>query len=267
MKNFIFPRLLCAAAFLCVLYSSCPQPVNYSAYRLEMPELPAAWTALLGPPAWRIEWVDGDGQRARSETDNNFYPAASMPEGWTTPVIAYPYWKGRPVYSGMMKPCGAIYPLDAEDGVIRLSWQGGVDAFFYHELSGGQNEKRQPSKFDWVRFRSLFIEKSINADVCANPWLADWSAIAVKTMETGFNARRIVPRETENLVIDIPESGPWTGTSPFAPVQSWQKGEKAVLQVTENVDSYFCPAGALHCKKGIWIFEPYISGANSRATS
>jgi hypothetical protein len=245
-----------ALFFVCVLlFQSCGEPVNYPEYRLEMPALPAVWTELFGAPLWRIEWIDKDGRWARADTGGSFYPGVSLPEGWTTPVIAYPYWNGQGIYPGTMKPCGALYPLDVEGGTLRLSWQGGVDAFFYRELSRGSNENRQPNKFDWPRFRSLFSEKKISADVCADPWLADWSAIAVKTAETGFNAKRIVPCETGNLIIDVPEAGPWAGVSPFAASLPWEKGQKAVLPVTSIVDAYFCPSGILRCKNGLWVFQ------------
>jgi hypothetical protein len=259
MKKLFFLRacLSGAAVLSCILFTGCEEPVNYPEYRLEMPALPAVWTALFGTPLWRIEWIDKDGRWARAETSGSFYPGASMSEGSTTPVIAYPYWNRHGIYPGTMKPCGAIYPLDVQGDAIRLSWQGGVDAFFYQELSEGQNQKRQPNKFDWLRFRSLFSQKEINADICADPWLADWGAIAVKTAETGFNAKRIVPRETANLIIEVPQAGPWAGVSPFSASLPWEKDQKAVLPVTNSVDTYFCPTGILRCKDGLWVFQEY----------
>lgn len=240
---------------LLIFLGACQEDVLYPEYRLEMPDIPLVWAEILGPPRWHIEWVNKDGAVAWADTEA-FSLSVSLLDGWTHPVIAYPYWSSRDISPGVMKPCGAIYPLDVVDGKISLSWQGGVDAVFYRELSKGDNDKRRPQYFDWKRFRTLFRdEEKLNITIRADPWLADWKDIAKKTVASGFSALKIIPGKTENYTIDIPEDGPWMGTSPFAGAFAWEKEKKTVLQVSSTVDLYFCPKGILRCKKDIWIFE------------
>ncbi|MDR3302037.1 MAG: hypothetical protein LBT01_05855 [Spirochaetaceae bacterium] len=245
------------ALLICPLLSGCSLPVLSSEYRLELPPLPPLWTEVLGANRWHIEWVDKNGQLASADTDAPFYPAAAIMDDSQTPIIAYPYWHERGILPDTMKPCGAIFPLDVEGAVIRLSWQHGVDAVFYRELSKGDVSQRQPQYFDWKRFRELFLENKLSDQICADPWIVDWNAIAQKTTASGFNTRGVSARSTGSGTVDIPEDGPWIGVSPFTDLFPWQKGENAVLNLGNTVDSYFCPKGVLHCKKDVWTFEAW----------
>jgi hypothetical protein len=238
-----------AAALLSL---SCLQSPLYSEYKLVMPVLPAEWTEVLGDIKWHIEWVDKSGKLLSANTNSNFYRVDNLMEEWANPILAYPYI----VRSGILKPGGAIFPYDAKDDVVTLSWQGGIDAFFYRELIS-PDEKRRPQYFDWKRFRALFTEKTLNQSVLNDPWIVDWKMTALKTLESGFNSRRIVPKETYNLIINIPAAGPWISTSPFAGVYNWKKDNPAAIQVTDSVEHFFCPQGELRCKKDIFVFEAY----------
>lgn len=245
------------AVLCCPALAGCSEPALHAEYGLELPVLPALWAEALGRCAWRLVWVDGDGRRVQADADGGALPRVHVLEAAATPVIAYPYWLERGIAPGTMKPCGAIYPLDARGGAIRLSWERGVDAVFYAELSRWGGSQRQPHYFDWKRFRELFTERKLDERVCDDPWIVDWREMAIKTAASGFNSRSVVPRTTVDCSVEIPEDGPWVGVSPFAGAFLWEKDAKAVLALNDAVDSFFCPKGTLRCTKGAWVFECY----------
>jgi hypothetical protein len=237
MKNIIFAVML-------LFIISCDNGIVKRSYLLCTPDLPAIWTEVLGEPLWRFEWISTSGTLKHAISTSKEYKAEIFYES-TSPVLAYPYWQNPFVPVGIMKPAGALFPFDANKSKIELSWQGGIDAYFYLELAKQNNPKRLPAEFDWLRFRSLWKESKLNESILNDSWLADWTVIAEKTATTGFSAKQIKPREAENFIITLPASGPWFGTSPFSGSFMLNAGEKTVFRVTDKVDSYFCPGGQL----------------------
>jgi hypothetical protein len=239
MKYFIF---MCSA-----LLAACSGPLIPASYSLVPPELPAAWREVLGEPRWRFSWVAPDGCIAAGEADGGI--EAAVMQDWASAVIAWPYWPG--LEAGVMKPAGAIFPLDAADGVITLSYQGGVEAFFYFALAGAGNENRLPAGFDWKRFRELFTTGNLPEEVIADPWLADWKQIGRKTAESGFDKRRIKTQDRGSIKIEPRGNGPWISPSPFAAPASWQEGKSVLLTQREEVDTWVSKNYILHCGNGI----------------
>jgi hypothetical protein len=156
-------------------------------------------------------------------------------------------------------PAGALYPLDVAGDAVKLRWEAGVDGVFYRALSRRGSDKRRAEQFDWLRFRALFHSEKINAACRADPWLADWEAIALKTAASGFDARRIKPRAYDKapLVFPLPAAGPWFTVSPFTDPLPWPgAGEIVEIRTSAAVAVYVCPAGVLRCTTGAWTFEP-----------
>jgi hypothetical protein len=180
---------------------------------------------------------------------------------WATPVFAWSFWPERNLPPAVMRPGGALIPWDVSGDKIILSWKGGLDAVFWKELSAAErlteaSEKRLPIFLDWPRFRDLFTSGLLGEKVSLNPWLADWKYISMKTVQSGFDRRRIVPRKMSALV--IPEMGGlWINSSPFEePVYAEPNGS-LVLNVSEVADTWISSEGILKCSVSGWVFTPF----------
>ena len=266
MKIYFYALVVCAGFFL----HGCGESLTDSRYCLKMPEIPAAWEALLGSPHWRIEWLNDKG-RKETMTVGGGDVEISLPQTWVSAVSAIPFWPDRGITHGIFKPAGAIFPFDASGKKIILSWQGGVDAYLYWEFikvsrEAGQESApdetapveraavpRLPWNFNWPRFRLLFDDPSLNAEVRADPWLADWSDIAAKIVKSGFDKRRLVPETRSSLEVPV-SPGPWIGTSPFAPPLLFET--VPVFPVRSTADTWVSSEGILRCNTDAWILLP-----------
>ena len=237
---------------------------------LELPELPGAWEAALGPPSWRIEWFDGEGLRQAAVLPEAGGLEISMPGTMSSPVLALPFWPEKGIPHGVFRPAGAIFPFDAPGGRLALSWRGGVDATLFIELAraageaGSQGEGPPPSgaaalrlpwNFDWPRFRELFEEEGpLAAEVRDDPWLADWRGIAERTWQSGFDRRRIVPEPRGELELPL-GPGPWIGASPFAAPLVFEEGP--VFPVGAAADTWVSAEGLLRASEEAWIWREF----------
>jgi hypothetical protein len=271
MKQFFLHLIYGWPALFCLstLLAACG--VGYDTpYRVTLPALPDAWTAILGDNRWRIEWIHADGTKESRDVDGR--EAAETGAGleihilqeWASPVIAYPYWEGKGIAPDVMRPAGAIFPADVSSGAISLSWTGGVEAFLYVELAkrADTGSARQPQYFDWQRFRELLESPVIPEDVRSDPWLADWKAIAEKTISSGFDRRRIVAINRKEIAAPSPPGEMWIGTSPFAPpvVAPEETGQPLVLLAnvaSDAIDTYISKEGVLRISSSAWIWLPW----------
>lgn len=249
--------------FLGMALTAC-SPVIPPAYYPVLPALPPAWETLLGQPLWRVEWYDADGSLRHAQGDAASLPAMALSPGLVQPVLAHPSWPGMP--PGTMRPAGAIFPHDAEDSQLVLSWEGGVEAAFYQALNraalaaeteGQGKQLRQGAYFDWPRFRALMGGGDLPGGVQEDPWLVDWQSVAEKTVQSGFDRRRIKVQAREELAVAIPSGGPWIGASPFAAPLPWQAGETVRIGVNARADTYASPGGVLRCTRGAWVWLPW----------
>jgi hypothetical protein len=168
-----------------------------------------------------------------------------------------------------MRPAGGILPFDASGSSLRLSWHGGVEAWFYRELARalkteaeGQG-RRRPEYFDWPRFHALLQSDAVPEAVRDDPWRADWHGIAVETVKSGFDRRRVKVQPEEELLVPgkaltettAPE-GPFTGPSPFAGPLFPEPGTGFRFRVTARSDAYVSAGGILRVSRGAWIWAP-----------
>ena len=251
--------LLAAAAAALCMFASCGEPVIRESYRITFPDLPEAWMEVLGEASWHAEWVGEEGGLCSVEVAPGGTAYADLAQGWTSPVSAWPYWPDKGIRHGVMKPAGALFPLDVAGDSIELTWHGGVDAVFFRELAALNSEKRLPHNFNWRRFRELFSGGVLSEDILLDPWLADWKTVAARTAMSGFDRRRINSRKLTSISLTAPASGPWIGTSPFMRAGDWEKGETVTIKTGEAVDSYFCPSGVLRCSPDAWNWVNYYN--------
>ncbi|MDR3343333.1 MAG: hypothetical protein LBT14_11220 [Treponema sp.] len=251
--------------FSIFLLGGCDPGAFDTVYRLELPPAPSAWVEILGVPHWRVAWISPEGAWEAQETADTGVSGIRVLQEWTNPVIAYPYWPERGILPEVMRPAGALFPFDVDEGRIRLSWRGGVDVLVYLELAAqaaagsgdGVKTPRLPHYFNWPRFRELLEDTSIPEAVRYDPWVVDWQSIVYKIVQSGFDRRRIVPQVREELSIPVPQGNRWIGASPFAEPVNREAGDSLHLLVTSKVDTYLSSAGILRCTKGVWIWLPW----------
>ena len=254
----------------------CGNPAIKDEYALVFPPLPAPWQELLGGARWRLIWIDPRGIPQTMETDGN--AAVSMAAEWAVPALAFPYWPGRGILPGEMRPAGAISPFDVRNGRLCLSWRAGVEAWFYRELAAARNaalaeagtegsqastdtalDKRRPEYFDWPRFRSLMDSDAVPAAIREDPWLVDWQDLAARTVQSGFDRRRIVERQAEDL--RAPKTalgeGPFAGPSPFAGPLFPTPDLGYRFSGTSRSDTYVSAEGILRVSGKTWVYYSF----------
>jgi hypothetical protein len=260
-KYLLFPFLL--VFILELTLNACDTGLMSRSYSLELPPLPPVWEEIPGTVHWRLEWINPEGTWEVMRITGTDFPLVEVLPEWATPLMAFPYWPEQDIVPGTLRPAGGIFPFDVRDGRIRLSWRGGVAAWFYRELiraGDGGNSLRGPQYFDWPRFRELLEGPALSEPIRADPWLADWRSIALRTIQSGFDRRRIVPQTGEPLPVPLPHGGPWIGPSPFGVPLLGETGEIALFPVTGSVDTYISPAGLLRCTQNVWIWLPWDAG-------
>ena len=269
MKRFLRQNLIYNMKklyFICLLLlASCSQGPISSGYVPELPALPPAWQEILGAPHWRLEWVNQEGNWASWEGKTGF-PGLFLMQEWTSPVLAWPYWPEKDLHPEQMQPAGALFPWDVSGNRLILSWKAGVDAFFWRELSLNSEAQtsgstpRVPWYFDWPRFRELMESENITLEVRQNPWLADWKYIAFRTVQSGFDRRRIKAQAGTTLTIFCPENIPqglWAGNSPFVLPVYLSPGEALVITAHEAPETWVSETGFLRVSKGTRLFKPW----------
>lgn len=248
----------------CLILSSCALREGEGPFSLEFPSPPAAWTELLGSPRWLVRYF---AEGAAREVEGG----RSLPSSTAGPVLAWPYWPARGLEPGDFRPAGLVLPYDASspgvpDRLLILSWRGGVDAWFYQELEraardrtlqdgGALEDLPQAGNFNWSRFRALFSDPSVPAEIREDPWRADWEAIAERTIRSGFRKQWLDAMETSDLSIPVPP-GRWISPSPFAPVLEFETGP-GTFPAGSGVRVWYSAGGILHCSGESWIFLPW----------
>jgi hypothetical protein len=255
MKSLLF-RLAVVTA-LALQLSGCGD--RFSAkYTVELPQVPKAWISLLGDPCWRLEWLDPDGKKQSADISPGKNMEIGLPATWANPVIAWPYWPDKNLFPGHFKPAGALFPFDVSRKNLPLSWNAGIDTFFYWELTfaNGKNAAKIPANFDWPRFRELFEINVLNEAVVKDPWLVDWRLVAEKTIASNFDRRRIVPEAVK--LINVPVSaGRWYGTSPFSESLYFAEGDPTVFPVRPGINVWISAEGILRCTSQTWTFNTW----------
>ena len=264
MKTLIFRSIIIFAVSL--LFSGC-EDLLQTTYVLKLPQTPDSgystgdWVSILGAPHWRLEWLDTNGQMQKADIRPGENLVVELPVTWVNPVTAWPYWPSHNLIPGQFMPAGALFPFDVYEGSLVLSWESGPDVIFYRELSfaGDKNLSRSPAYFDWNRFRGLFRDKMLDEAVLKDPWLVDWRSVAEKTVASGFDRRRLVPKPSK--LITIPALGAsthWFGASPFAKPLIFAENENPAFPVSAGVNVWISTEGILRCTADAWVFQSFL---------
>jgi hypothetical protein len=231
------------SAALCVLLS-CSFAPGAVDRPVSLPPAPPLWISELGQPQWLIRWYGPDGLERSLWAASGDEPLLDLPDSVPVPVLAYPCWPGRGIGPGIVRPAGAVFPFDAGDDRVELAWRGGPAANFFRELllAGGPSDRR-PERFDWPRFRSLLESDAVDAAVREDPWTVDWRTVAIRTRVSGFDSRRLRPRDAEIFRYPSPGNGPWLRSSPFAVREVAAVGGVLVLVASAEPDSLISASG------------------------
>ncbi|MDR1637642.1 MAG: hypothetical protein LBR93_09930 [Treponema sp.] len=275
--------LIIVALFL----AGCGEPILDLGFDLAAPTVPPAWEEMLGPPAWRVQWINRRGEwevmetslsqegtvgqievSGQAGTTGSGLGRIDLPVSGVVPVLAWPFWPDLGILPGDFHPAGAIFPFDVSGGDLILSWEGGVAAFFYRSLAeaaGTGSSKaalRRPGNFDWPRFRELLRDPALKESFRADPWTADWELIARETVESGFEKRRLVSAVRNELSVPV-HPGPWISASPF-PAPLFFGEDPPVFPAPPGIepDAWYSAEGILRCAGNAWIFIPW-EGAGS----
>jgi len=261
MRRKTHPSKFCWIALLSLCIASCESAAIPHSYHLSLPELPHHWKEILGDAYWYVQWIDS--KELWRET--HLAPGQSLRElsplmEWTTPLLAYPYWSDQGLLPGMMRPAGALFPWDADGDAIIVSWEGGIDAVLWKELSRADRSvqgghKRLPWYFNWKRFRELLQGELLSETVQADPWTADWKTIAERTVQSGFDRRRISPQKGAKLVIPNAD-GAWVNSSPFVQPLVVPEGDSLTVTVHGTVDTWVSQERILRASDSGWIVLP-----------
>jgi hypothetical protein len=258
--------------FIGVVLLGCESRINPPEYAVNLPSLPPIWEKILGPPRWRLQWIDSHGRAACLDLREGEKPVISVLGEWATPVLAHPYWPDRGLSPGILRPAGAVFPFDVRSGRVALSWRAGPAAWFYRELAAAgaaiqAPEKRHPELFDWPRFRSLLASDALPEAIREDPWKADWREAARRTVESGFDRRRIKERAGEELSVTGNsgldreyQAGPWMGASPFAAPVVPDKEGILRFSLSGETGTWFSPKGVLRISRNVWNFYPWEAG-------
>ncbi len=254
-----FVLLLCCIA----LFGACGHSYN-APYCVSFPTLPETWTEILGEPRWKLEWVNAEGMRESFNAAAGERPSVEICQEWASPITAYPYWDGSnggpALAPGVMRPAGTVFPWGAslENGVITLSWIGGVEAAFYMELARAAElsgeTARHPRCFDWRRFRELLESDDVDEEARKDLWRVDWASVADKTVAHSFDRRRIKIAKSETA--SVPAEGTWIGASPFADPITATDGVLTV-SVGTSVDTYVSKNAVLKVTKDVYFFSDF----------
>jgi len=251
-------RLLLSIMVFSVFTVGCSEGLNQENYSPLLPVIPPHWESILEKPHWRLEWLNEKGAWETWEGPPGSEPPHISPiTEWTTPVLAWPFWPERNLLPGIMRPAGALFPWDVFGDKLKLSWAGGVDAVFWKELAAAERltaagDGRLPWYFDWPRFRELFDNETLSETIRLDPWLADWRDISRRTVQSGFDRRRIAARTFTEIVIPGLD-GYWVGSSPFAEPLDVTPDGHLILNAAGTTDTWVSSAAVLKCSTAGWV--------------
>ncbi len=239
-----------------LLTLSCEWPLGARERSVFFPSSPAAWTRLYGRPVWSVRWRDTEGKEERLDGVTESIPL-TIHVDFCSRILAYPYWPLAGIPPGLARPAGALMLWADRARGIELSWEGGVEAIFYDELrlAGGEAAAQC---FNWPRFRASLASSEIEDELNGDPWTVDWRTVALKSVTSGFDLRRLRPRKTSPISCLIALEGPWAYDSPFKNAPIVLPGANIDLYASEAPATLFGPRAFLRYSSDTAIWFPTL---------
>ncbi len=204
--------------FLCfpVLFA-CSLGSHVEQYSLKLPEIGNLAEQVWGPITWKLDIISAEGRR-QEIIDGGGEHIIVIAASTSTVFFARPHSAGAVQGPSLSLPAGGIYPSSLQGGKIVLDWPGGILAQLFVEMTAREHKDgRRAKDFNWPRFHSLLEEGIGDNSLPEDLWAVDWGLFAQKTLDSGFDRRRIkAEAKTWSLNIGAAgDAGPWLSDSPF----------------------------------------------------
>jgi hypothetical protein len=195
--------LACAAAVLAV---SCAPVAREAEMTVVLPAPPERWGRAFSDLGFELVYWDEAGVEHRMDVPGVGTAEIPCPRQANSAVLAYPVCRSD--VSGLLRPAGALFPRNTEDGTsLGLTWEDGPLALLISLLS---SLGRDPSLFNAARLAEYFAREP-------DPWALDIAAMAQKIADGTFSAYDVdlLPCREVSFAAG---TGEWFFESPFSTV-------------------------------------------------
>jgi hypothetical protein len=196
----LIPACVVAAALSCTLLA--PETVT-----VVLPAPPEHWMRAFPDLDFQLLYWDAAGAPQRQDAPSAGTVAIPCSRRGNSPVLAFPCSTAD--VSGLLRPAGGLFPIDAEGSVLQLTWRNGPLALLMFRL---RSVDRDTSLFNAGRLADYMAREP-------DPWALDLDAIAQRIADGTFSASDIDPLPRRDLTV-VPGAGQWFLESPFSGVMS-----------------------------------------------
>lgn len=186
-----------------------------------LPQPSALEKEVWGDFHWELETLSCDGFINHGRIDGDSY-CLQVERGAFLALWVYPVALFAKGPQALSLPAGGLYPSDLRRGRLELDWEGGLLAHFFLELVRREGPGgRRAACFNWRRLRLLFEEDRIEKEagreglLPRDPWSIDWALAAQKTLDSGFDRRRLALPKKGRAIVFPAVGGPFLADSPW----------------------------------------------------
>ena len=190
------------------LAASCSLLAPETEVTVVLPAPPEHWGRAFSDLGFELVYRDEAGVEHTTDAPGAGTACIRCSRQGNSAILAYP--RSVADVSGLLRPAGALFPLDAEDGsTLRLTWEAGPLALLMSLLG---SLGRDPSLFNAGRLAEYMARQP-------DPWSLDIRAMAQKIAEGTFSAYDIDLLPCRDVTLDV-DTGEWFFESPFSAVMT-----------------------------------------------
>ena len=218
----------CAAAALGV---SCALFTPETEVTVVLPTPPAHWAPAFPDLEFRIVYCDAAGGEHAAVVSCGAAARIRCSRRGNSPVLAYPV--SRADVGGLLRPAGALHPLNGNGAELPLTWENGPPAVVMSLL---RSLGRDTSLFNAGRLEEYMAREQ-------DPWDLDLAGIARKIADGTFCAYDVDPLLLRDVTAAT-GAGEWFFESPFSTtVQADKSGSIAIPSIALGMHGLFSTTG------------------------